>query len=34
MPRKRRFPWAQVWVWAGTIVAIAFMVAFVLKVLA
>ncbi|MBH0098351.1 hypothetical protein I6E68_04245 [Salinibacterium sp. NSLL150] len=31
-PRKRRFPWAQVWVWTGTIVAIAFAVALVLKI--
>lgn len=32
-PRKRRFPWARFWVWIATVVAIGFMVAFVLKVL-
>ncbi|MBH0116302.1 hypothetical protein I6E52_05540 [Salinibacterium sp. NG253] len=31
-PRKRRFPWAQVWVWTGTIVALGFAVALVLKI--
>ncbi|MGJ8721573.1 MAG: hypothetical protein ACSHW9_06965 [Salinibacterium amurskyense] len=30
-PRKRRFPWPRVWVWAGVIVGAAFAVALVLK---
>ncbi|EPR76263.1 hypothetical protein ADILRU_1397 [Leifsonia rubra CMS 76R] len=33
-PRKRRFPWARLWVWTGTVVGIGFIVAFVLKVVA
>ncbi|MGV8876365.1 MAG: hypothetical protein ACOH1K_02510 [Rhodoglobus sp.] len=30
-PRKRRFPWARLWVWAGTAVAGALMIGFVAK---
>ncbi|MBH0008582.1 MULTISPECIES: hypothetical protein [unclassified Salinibacterium] len=31
-PRKRRFPWARLWVWAGTVVAFGFAIALVLKI--
>ncbi|MGZ0211816.1 MAG: hypothetical protein ACKVI4_05005 [Actinomycetales bacterium] len=30
-PRKRRFPWPRIWVWAAVVVGIAFAAALVLK---